>query len=129
MCLYQGERRLSRRRPLIRLLKGGMRDLIWLKIFSQTFSERIFSLTYIGVRFLFPGLYSTKDFFFGVQDIYFFKSPITPPPPTKKKSNCLFLMRGREKKRESTSFFFLFFLGRVQFSLPNRRFLFKAGLR
>ena len=37
----------------IRLLKGGMRDLVWVKSSSQTFSERIFFLTYNGVRFLF----------------------------------------------------------------------------
>lgn len=128
MCLYQGERRLLRGRPFIRLLKGGMRDLVWVKIFSQTFSEIIFFLTYNGVRFLFPALYSMKDFFFQCTGYIFLKSPITPPPPSKKVKLSSPKARPREETREH-KFSFLFFLGRVQFSLPRRRFLFKAWLR
>ena len=122
MCLYQGERRLSRRRPLIRLLKGCMRDLVWVRICSQTFD--IHRCKIFISRFVLH-----ERFFFRCAGYIFLKSPITPPPNIPKKVQLSFPNARTRKETGEHKFFFLFFLGRVQFSLPHRRFLFKAGLR
>ena len=44
--------------------RGGMGDLVWVRIFPPNLGDRISSLTYNSVRLFFPVLYTMRDIFF-----------------------------------------------------------------